>query len=163
MRTNSKHFSLYYPTQALTHYRHTQETHSQLNDNTPSLVMTIHWHIHFLLPWIKATKCLRFTVILALTIKSKMASFFKCEVPQNGLTFASRREVPVHTYTHPCTPNEQTEFSFHVPWARSPSIASFSLSPLTAVSTPALLLAILSPLLSSASFPIFNLFFFVPQ
>lgn len=64
-----------------------------------------------------------------------------------------RARMHTHFQTHS---NEQTEFSFHVPWARSPSIASFCLSPPAAVSTPAPLLVVLSPLLSSASSPVLS-------
>lgn len=60
-------------------------------------------------------------------------------------SFLAGIQVRARTDSHkPCTPNEQTEFSFHVPWAHSPSIASFSLPFPTAVSSPALLQPTLS-------------------
>lgn len=74
---------------------------------------------------------------------------FKCEVPQNGLAFASLWDSSTssctQTHIRSCTLNEQTEFSFHVPWVRSLSIASFSLTPHTAVSSLTLFLDSLLP------------------
>lgn len=139
MRTQSKHFSLDYPTRALVQNRNIfGRGGSKPNTNMSSLDMFASHH--------ECQKHPKLNQILAGDIFVFLFFFFPvfgvcvnpgfhkmvCHLSLSGICVMN--ELP---QTCPCTPNEQTEFSVHVPWVCAASIASFCLSTPAAKPTPA--------------------------